>query len=148
MCLAKAPIRLKGIRNVRSKRKLHNGSLFNNSPGIRGDCNEGITMGRKTSAILLPNNTRDYDKECLKLFEELQQKEAIKKGIKNGIVQAFSVKRGTGYIKPDDGGNNIFVHYNDITGKGFKVLRPGQQVRYYLGERNKRKYAKGVTVVM
>jgi cold shock protein len=105
-------------------------------------------MGRKTSAALQLNNTRDYDKECKQLFKELQEKRAAKQGVKKGIVLTFNSKRGTGYIKPVAGGENIFVHYNDITGKGFKVLRPGQQVRYYLGERNKRKYAKGVTVVM
>jgi cold shock protein len=104
-------------------------------------------MGRKTSAALKPDNTRDYDKECKQLFKELQEKRAIKQGVKKGIVLTFNVKCGTGYIKPVAGGENLFVHHNDITGSGFKLLKPGQQVSYYENQNNKRKYAAGVKVI-
>jgi len=104
-------------------------------------------MGRKTSAVLKPDNTRDLDKECKNLLKELQQKRAVEKGVKRGIVLTFNSKRGTGYIKPAEGGNNLFVHHNDINGSGFKVLKPGQQVSYYENQNNKRKYAAGVKVI-
>ena len=47
-----------------------------------------------------------------------------------GTVKWFSEQKGYGYISPDDGGENIFVHYTDIVGSGFRSLKEGQRVSY------------------
>ena len=47
-----------------------------------------------------------------------------------GTVKWYSEQKGYGYISPDDGGENIFVHYTDIVGSGFRSLKEGQRVSY------------------
>lgn len=49
---------------------------------------------------------------------------------KTGIVIWFSRRRGYGFIRPDDRGQNIFVHYSGISGDGHRVLKAGQRVEY------------------
>ena len=47
----------------------------------------------------------------------------------NGIVKWFNVRRGYGFIEKEDG-TEIFVHYSEISILGFKVLSPGDKVRF------------------
>jgi cold shock protein len=47
-----------------------------------------------------------------------------------GTVTWFSEQTGYGYISPNDGGENIFVHYTDIVGSGFRSLKEGEKVSY------------------
>merc|ERR1712151_467434 len=47
-----------------------------------------------------------------------------------GTVAKFLTDRGFGYITPDNGESDIFVHFSAIVGSGFKELREGQQVRF------------------
>jgi CspA family cold shock protein len=47
-----------------------------------------------------------------------------------GTVKWFSEQKGYGFISPDDGGENIFVHYTDIVGSGFRSLKVGEIVSY------------------
>jgi CspA family cold shock protein len=46
-----------------------------------------------------------------------------------GVVKWFNEKKGYGFIKKDDG-QDIFVHYSAIKGKGFKSLAEGDKVRF------------------
>ena len=50
--------------------------------------------------------------------------------VANGTVKWFSEQKGYGFIKPDEGEKDIFVHYSNITLEGFKTLRDGQRVEY------------------
>ncbi len=47
-----------------------------------------------------------------------------------GTVKWFNESKGFGFIAPDDGGKDVFVHHSAIEGSGFKVLTEGQKVSY------------------
>jgi CspA family cold shock protein len=47
-----------------------------------------------------------------------------------GTVTWFSEEKGHGLISPDDRGENVFVHYTDIVGSGFRSLKEGERVSY------------------
>jgi len=47
-----------------------------------------------------------------------------------GTVKWFNESKGYGFITQDDGGSDVFVHFNAIQGTGFKTLAEGQAVSY------------------
>lgn len=51
-----------------------------------------------------------------------------------GKVKWFDAKKGYGFITPDDGGEDLFVHHTNILSEGFRSLEEGQAVEYEVGE--------------
>jgi CspA family cold shock protein len=47
-----------------------------------------------------------------------------------GTVKWFNESKGFGFIAPDDGGDDLFVHFSAIQGGGFKTLAEGQKVSF------------------
>jgi CspA family cold shock protein len=47
-----------------------------------------------------------------------------------GIVKWFSRLKGYGFIEPEDGGQEVFVHYSAIEGEGYRNLYDGDTVDY------------------
>ena len=47
-----------------------------------------------------------------------------------GTVKWFNESKGYGFISPADGGEDVFVHFREIVGDGFKTLAEGQAVNY------------------
>ena len=45
-----------------------------------------------------------------------------------GVVKWFSDAKGYGFIAPDGGGKDLFVHYTSVAGSGFRTLREGAKV--------------------
>lgn len=55
----------------------------------------------------------------------------------NGTVKWFSSEKGFGFIVPDEGGPDVFVHYSAIDGSGFRSLEENQQVSYEVSQGDK-----------
>ena len=47
-----------------------------------------------------------------------------------GKVKWFDGKKGYGFIENEDGSGDVFVHYADIAGEGYRVLREGERVKF------------------
>ena len=54
-----------------------------------------------------------------------------------GTVGWFNEKKGYGFIVPDEGGEDLFVHHSEIQSEGKASLREGQKVEYEIGEGEK-----------
>lgn len=48
----------------------------------------------------------------------------------NGTVKWFNESKGFGFITPEDGGKDLFAHFSQIEGNGFKTLAEGQRVSF------------------
>jgi cold shock protein len=54
-----------------------------------------------------------------------------------GTVKWFNGEKGYGFITPEGGGKDVFVHYSAIEGGGYKSLEEGQRVSFELGQGQK-----------
>jgi CspA family cold shock protein len=66
--------------------------------------------------------------------------------VSQGTVKWFNGSRGFGFITSDDGGD-VFVHFRDIQGEGFKTLEEGERVEFEVAQGEKGPQAKMVTKV-
>ena len=57
--------------------------------------------------------------------------------VKQGTVKWFNDSKGYGFLSPDDGGKDLFVHKNDIKKEGFKTLKERQEVDFDEGVSDK-----------
>ncbi len=62
----------------------------------------------------------------------------------NGTVKWFNEAKGFGFIQPQDGGEDVFVHHSAIQGDGFKTLAEGQKVTFDMENGPKGKLATNV----
>ena len=51
-----------------------------------------------------------------------------------GTVKWFNDAKGFGFITPDDGGKDLFVHFSSIAGSGFKTLKENDKVSLDVGQ--------------
>ena len=64
-----------------------------------------------------------------------------------GRVKWFNESKGFGFITPDDGSKDCFVHYSSIQGSGFRTLNEGQAVEFDIVQGQKGPAAENVTPI-
>lgn len=64
-----------------------------------------------------------------------------------GTVKWFNDQKGYGFIQPDEGGKDLFVHHSEITGSGYKSLVEGAKVSFEPREGQKGPEATAVTTL-
>ena len=68
--------------------------------------------------------------------------------VAQGTVKWFNADKGFGFITPEDGGKDLFVHYSEIkSGGGYATLNDGQQVEFEIGQGQKGPCANNVVAV-
>ena len=61
-----------------------------------------------------------------------------------GTVKWFNDAKGYGFIQPEEGDKDLFVHMSSIQMEGFKTLKDGQEVEYEVGESDRGPVAQNV----
>ena len=83
------------------------------------------------------------------LFVVRKAQEKRKAGFVNmpqkGTVKWFNQDKGYGFITPDEGGDDVFVHFTGIVGEGFKSLEEGDRVSFEVGRSKKGRQAENVS---
>ena len=64
-----------------------------------------------------------------------------------GTVKWFSASKGFGFITPEDGGADLFIHFSNISGNGYRNLEEGQRVEFEAQQGKKGMEATDVTVI-
>ena len=54
-----------------------------------------------------------------------------------GTVKWYNDQKGYGFIAPDEGGKDVFVHHSNVAGNGFKTLAEGAKVQFEVREGTK-----------
>ena len=65
---------------------------------------------------------------------------------KTGTVKWFNNSKGYGFITPEDGDKDLFVHMSSIMMEGYKTLSDNQQVSYQVGDSDRGPVATNVTI--
>jgi CspA family cold shock protein len=66
--------------------------------------------------------------------------------VASGVVKFFDAQKGYGFISRE-GGADVFVHYSNIAGSGYRSLEQGQQVEFEIGPGRKGDEAQNVRVI-
>ncbi len=64
-----------------------------------------------------------------------------------GTVKWFNDAKGFGFITPDDGGKDLFVHFSAIQAGGFKSLKEGQKISFEVAQGPKGRQASNIQIV-
>ncbi|MEU1012205.1 cold-shock protein [Streptomyces sp. NPDC005890] len=62
----------------------------------------------------------------------------------SGTVKWFNAEKGFGFISPDGGGPDVFAHYSEIQGSGFRELTEGEHVTFEIGQGQKGPQAQNI----
>ncbi|VCT92126.1 putative cold shock protein A [Mycolicibacterium hassiacum DSM 44199] len=79
--------------------------------------------------------------------DRTRKKEKEKQEMPQGTVKWFNAEKGFGFIAPEDGSADVFVHYTEIQGTGFRTLEENQRVEFEVGQSPKGPQATGVRAI-
>ncbi|MDJ0342816.1 cold-shock protein [Streptomyces sp. H10-C2] len=63
----------------------------------------------------------------------------------SGTVKWFNSEKGFGFIAQDGGGDDVFAHYSNISGNGYRELAEGEHVTFDIGQGQKGPQAENIT---
>ena len=64
----------------------------------------------------------------------------------SGIVKWFNSEKGFGFIEQEGGGSDVFAHYSNINGQGYRELQEGQKVTFDVAQGHKGPQAENITI--
>jgi CspA family cold shock protein len=67
--------------------------------------------------------------------------------VAQGTVKWFNAEKGFGFITPDDGSQDVFVHFSEIQATGYRSLDEGQKVEFEVGQGQKGPQAQQVRAI-
>lgn len=83
------------------------------------------------------------EREILQLYGQKMGQGEVK--VDTGTVKWFNASKGFGFISPDGGGEDLFVHHSEIKTSGYASLDEGQKVNFEVGQGKKGPCATNVT---
>jgi CspA family cold shock protein len=111
-------------------------SAIGNAPSLLGEYAPGVTRiglqggAERSSGATIPGPTAAVHRTTIR---GLGRRTIVARG----TVKWFSDEKGYGFITPEDGSDDLFVHHSNILGEGFKSLSEGQSVNYEAGQGRK-----------
>jgi CspA family cold shock protein len=81
---------------------------------------------------------------CIAIYIHFKEREV---SMTQGTVKWFNGEKGFGFISPDGGEKDVFVHYSEIQGSGFRSLEENQRVQFEITQGAKGPQAVGVAAV-
>lgn len=67
--------------------------------------------------------------------------------MQTGTVKRFNKIKGYGFITPDEGSGEVFVHFSEVQSEGYKELKEGQRIRYTLSHGERGDFATQVVII-
>src|SRR5919109_927843 len=126
---------------------------------LEGCCDRTVRCGRPVLLHLgqTADNLTYWSKSCRRhtrdgpALRRTQEHTAGRHGRKGtmrttGVVKWFNAEKGYGFITPDDGGKDLFVHHSAIVGEGYKSLAESARVQFEAAQGEKGPEAKNVTL--
>jgi len=92
-------------------------------------------------------HTRAVRKDAPAPWRTTPHTDEVTQVMQYGTVKWFNDAKGFGFIAPEDGSADVFVHYSAISSKGFRSLQEGQRVSYDVVQGPKGAQAAGVVPV-
>lgn len=77
----------------------------------------------------------------------IHNKSGFKLNTETGVVKWFNNDKGFGFIMPENGGKDLFVHFSEIQGTGHKTLDENQRVSFVVGQGKKGPCATQVEII-
>jgi cold shock protein len=71
-------------------------------------------------------------------------REKVNTNMETGTVKFFNNEKGFGFITPTTGEKDVFVHFSNVVGEGYKSLEEGQQVEFDVAQGRKGPEAQNV----
>ena len=80
----------------------------------------------------------------MSVLEAVEDRPETQQDAQTGVVKWFNPGKGYGFIAPDAGGNDIFVHISAVQHSGLRKLNEGERVRFAIEQRQGRVAAVGL----